>query len=123
MKSTSSNDPRFDVKAIFVKPEAGIIAEVVVRDSINGYAKTLQARFMNYFKDNPGLPKPAIDIGNKRIIMTRRAGVSRSLGESQIRKLLTSIGIGEITPVKKVKQVPPRMIRQARGPRRQVRTL
>lgn len=112
------NDPRFNVKAIVVKPEAGIIAEVEVRESINGYAKTIQVRFMNYFKDNPGLPKPAIDIGNKRIVMTRRGGSNQSLAESQIRKLLTSIGIGEITPIKEAKQVPPRMTRQDRGPRR-----
>lgn len=117
MKS-NSNDPRFNVKAIVVKPEAGIIAEVEVRESINGYAKTIQARFMNYFKDNPGLPKPAIDIGNKRIVMTRREGSSRSLAEGQIRKLLASLGIGEITPIKKAKQMPPQMTRQDRGPRR-----
>jgi hypothetical protein len=115
------NDPRFNVKVIIVRPEAQVIAEVRVRDSINGYAKVLQTSFTNYFKDNPGLPKPAIDVGNSRIIVTRKAGSSRTLEEGQIRKMLTSMGIGEITIVKEAKRVPQQMTRQDRGPRRPAR--
>lgn len=92
---------QLEVREVKVAPQARVVATIIFREPINGYAENLRALLKNYYRAHPKSARVAVEIGERKVLFRYRQSGNNKPDEKDIYAILKFMDIAEVTPLKK----------------------